>query len=151
MAWITLTQAHVENYVVAALVTAINSAALGDSQTDRFTLVQADVTAEIRMAVASNESNVLDSDTTKIPQSLRSAGAWLIAGYMAQGLGIILTDQQANELATARERILAVSRGDLTVEQPETADDSPDGQAGAGVAMITPQDRVFTVSTMNGL
>jgi len=151
MAWITLTQAHVENYVVAALVTAINSAALGDSQTDRFTLVQADVTAEIRMAVASNEGNILDSDATKIPQSLRSAGAWLIAGYMAQGLGIPLTDQQANELATARERILAVSRGDLTVEQPDTSDDSPDGQAGAGVAMITPQVRVFTVSTMNGL
>jgi len=151
MAWITITQAHVENYVVAALVSAINEAALGDSQTDRFTTVQADVTAEIRMAVASDSSNVLDTDTTKIPQSLRSAGAWLIAGYMAQGLGIQLTDQQANELANARERILAVSRGDLTVEQPDTADETPDGQKGQGVSMITPQDRVFTVSTMNGL
>jgi len=151
MAWSTITQAHVENYVVAALVSAINEAALGDSQTDRFTTVQADVTAEIRMAVASDSSNVLDTDTTKIPQSLRSAGAWLIAGYMAQGLGIQLTDQQANELANARERILAVSRGDLTVEQPDNADDSPDGQKGQGVSMITPQDRVFTVSTMNGL
>jgi len=151
MAWITITQAHVENYVVAALVSAINEAALGDSQTDRFTTVQADVTAEIRMAVASDSSNVLDTDTTKIPQSLRSAGAWLIAGYMAQGLGIQLTDQQANELANARERILAVSRGDLTVEQPDTADETPDGQKGQGVSMVTPQDRVFTVSTMNGL
>jgi len=151
MAWITITQAHVENYVVAALVSAINEAALGDSQTDRFTTVQADVTAEIRMAVATDSSNVLDTDTTKIPQSLRSAGAWLIAGYMAQGLGIQLTDQQANELANARERILAVSRGDLTVEQPDTADETPDGQKGQGVSMITPQDRVFTVSTMNGL
>ena len=151
MAWITITQAHVENYVVAALVSAINEAALGDSQTDRFTTVQADVTAEIRMAVASDSSNVLDTDTTKIPQSLRSAGAWLIAGYMAQGLGIPLNDQQANELANARERILAVSRGDLTVEQPDTADETPDGQKGQGVSMITPQDRVFTVSTMNGL
>jgi hypothetical protein len=151
MAWITITQAHVENYVVAALVSAINEAALGDSQSDRFTTVQADVTAEIRMAVATDSSNVLDTDTTKIPQSLRSAGAWLIAGYMAQGLGIQLTDQQANELANARERILAVSRGDLTVEQPDTADETPDGQKGQGVSMVTPQDRVFTVSTMNGL
>lgn len=151
MAWITITQGHVENYVVAALVSAINEAALGDSQSDRFTTVQADVTAEIRMAVASDSSNILDTDTTKIPQSLRSAGAWLIAGYMAQGLGIQLTDQQANELANARERILAVSRGDLTVEQPDTADETPDGQKGQGVSMVTPQDRVFTVSTMNGL
>jgi hypothetical protein len=151
MAWITITQAHVENYVVAALVSAINEAALGDSQTDRFTTVQADVTSEIRMAVASDSKNVLDTDATKIPQSLRSSAAWLIAGYMAQGLGIILTDQQANELSNARERILAVSRGDLTVEKPDTADETPDGQKGQGVSMVTPQDRVFTVSTMKGL
>jgi len=151
MAWITVTQAHVENYVVAALVSAINEAALGDTQEDRFTTVQADVTAEVRMAVASNSENSLDEDATTIPQSLRSAACWLIAGYMAQGLGVTLTDQQANELSNARERLLAVSRGDLTVEQPDVVDTTPDAQSGSGVSMITPQDRVYTVSTMNGL
>lgn len=151
MAWITVTQAHVENYVVAALVSAINEAALGDSQTDRFTTVQSDVTAEVRMAVASNSENALDSDATKIPQSLRSSACWLIAGYMAQGLGVTLTDQQANELSNARERLLAVSRGDLTIEQPDAVDTTPDSQAGSGVSMITPQDRVYTVTSMQGL
>lgn len=151
MAWVTVTQAHVENYVVAALLSAIDEAALGDSQTDRFTTVQSDVTGEVRMAVASNSENVLDSDSTKIPQSLRSAASWLIAGYMAQGLGIDLTDQQANELANARQKLESVARGDLTVEQPDTVDPTPDSQSGSGVSMITGQDRVYTVSTMNGL
>lgn len=150
MAWITVTQAHVENYVVAALVSAINEAALGDTQTDRFTTVQADVTAEIRMAVANNEKNILDEDETTIPQSLRSAACWLIAGYMAQGLGITLTDQQANELTEARGRIKAVEDGKV-VEVPDVADTTPDAQSGAGVSMIESQDRVYTVSTMNGL
>lgn len=150
MAWITVTKAHVENYVVAALLSAIDEAALGDSQTDRFTTVQADVTAEIRMAVASNEKNILDEDSTTIPQSLRSAASWLIAGYMAQGLGVELTEQQANELTEARGRIKAVEDG-KAVEVPDVADTTLDAQSGSGVSMITGQDRVFTVSTMNGL
>ena len=151
MAWVTVTKAHVENYVVAALLSAIDDAALGDSQSDRFTTVQSDVTGEVRMAVASNSENVLDTDATKIPQSLRSAASWLIAGYMAQGLGVDLTDQQANELSNARQKLESVARGDLTVEQPDVVDTTPDSQSGSGVSMITGQDRVFTVSTMNGL
>lgn len=150
MAWVTVTKAHVENYVVAALLSAIDEAALGDSQTDRFTTVQADVTAEIRVAVASNEKNILDEDATKIPQSLRSAASWLIAGYMAQGLGVELTEQQANELSEARGRIKAVEDG-KAVEVPDVADTTLDAQSGSGVSMITGQDRVYTVSTMNGL
>lgn len=151
MSWVTITKAHVENYVVASLLSAIDSAALGDTQTDRFTTVQSDVTKEVRMAVASNSENVLDTDATKIPQSLRSAAAWLIACYMAKGLGVDLTDQQAEEVTNARTKMDAVARGDWTVEQPDVVDPTPDSQSGSGVSMITGQDRMFTVSSMSGL
>lgn len=152
MSWVSITStADLEHYVVAALVRAINEAALGDAQTDRFTRVNSDVTALVRMSVASNSENVLDSDTTKIPQSLRSDACWIIAWMMAQGLGIELTDQQANEVSNARERLQQVARGSLTIEKPDTEDTEPDGQSGAGLEMITGNDRIFTVSTMNGL
>lgn len=151
MAWVTVSQANLENYVVAALLSAINSAALGDTQSDRFTTVHSDVIANVRMAVASEPSNALDEDTTKIPQSLRPAACWIIAGLMAQGLKIELSDQQANELAYARETLERVARGDLTVETPGTVDETPDGQSGAGVTMIEGRERLFTVDTMNGL
>ena len=74
--WISITStADLEHYVVAALVAAINEAALGDTQDDRFTRVQADVISEVRMAIASNKVNELDTDTTTIPKSLRPARA----------------------------------------------------------------------------
>lgn len=152
MSWITVAQTDLENYVVAALVTAINQAALGDSQTDRFTQVQSDVTAMVRMAVASNDANILDEDATTIPQSLRPAACWIIAGFMAQGLKITLSDQQANELQYARDTLDKVARGDLTVETPDSEDTTPDAQGGSYIE-VTPEveERTFTRSTMAGL
>lgn len=151
MAWVTISKDDLRNYVVSALVDAIDEAALGDSQTDRFTLVQADTLAEVRMAVASSSENVLDSDATKIPQSLRSACAWLIAAYMAKGLGIELTEQQTAEIEAARQKLERVASGDLTVEVPDATDTTPDSQAGSGVELVTYSDRSFTADTMAGL
>lgn len=151
MSWVSLVKADLEHYVVAALVSSIDSAALGDTQTDRFTRVCADVVQQVRMAVATQSENVLDTDSTKIPQSLRPDACWIIAALMAQGLGIVLTDQQNNELTNARERLKEVARGDLVVEVPDTADTSPDAQTGAGLEMIAGQTPIFTRTTMAGL
>lgn len=151
MAWVTIAQTDLEHYVVAALVSSINSAALGDTQTDRFTRVGSDVVQQVRMAVSSNTENTLDTNSSKIPQSLRPDACWIIAGLMAQGLGVQLNDQQANELANARERLNSVSRGDLKVEVPDSYDDSPDAQTGSGVEMIAGSEPIFTRSKMAGL
>ena len=150
--WIAITStADLEHYVVAALVTAINEAALGDTQDDRFTRVQADVISEVRMAVASNKTNELDSDTTKIPASLRPAACWLIANYMALGLGIALTEQQLDEVRNAREKLADVARGNLTVEEPDSVVDDSEAQAGAGAQLATYSDRTYTRDSQAGL
>lgn len=150
--WISITStADLEHYVVAALVTSINEAALGDTQDDRFTRVQADVISEVRMAVASNKTNELDSDTTKIPSSLRPAACWLIANYMAQGLGIALTEQQLDEVRNAREKLADVARGNLTVEEPDSVVDDSEAQAGAGAQLATYSDRTYTRDSQAGL
>lgn len=150
--WVTITStADLEHYVVAALVSAIDEAALGDTQDDRFTRVQADVISEVRMAVASNRANELDTDTTKIPKSLRPAACWLIANYMAQGLGILLTEQQLAEVTNAREKLSEVARGNLTVEEPDSVVDDSEAQAGAGAQLATYSDRAYTRDTQAGL
>lgn len=151
MSWVSLARTDLEHYVVAALVSAIDTAALGDTQVDRYTRVSADVVQQVRMAVATKSDNTLDEDATKIPQSLRPDACWIIAGLMAQGLGIQLTDQQANELSNARERLDRVARGDLSVEVPDTEDTTPDAQTGAGVELIPGATPIFTRSTMAGL
>ena len=150
--WISITStADLEHYVVAALVAAINEAALGDTQDDRFTRVQADVISEVRMAIASNKTNELDTDTTTIPKSLRPAACWLIANYMAQGLGISLTEQQLDEVRNAREKLSDVARGNLTIEEPDSVVDDSEAQAGAGAQLATYTDRTYTRDTQAGL
>lgn len=152
MAWVTVTKENLRNYVVSALVDAIDEAALGESQIERFTAVHSDTIAEVRMAVASNIDNILDSDTTKIPQSLRSAAAWLICNYMAQGLGIVLTESQLAEVTSAREKLRDVANGDIAVELADVPDTTPDAQVdAAAVELVSYSDRVYTRETMAGI
>lgn len=152
MAWVTVSREDLKMYVVSALVEAIDSAALGDAQLDRFTQVHADSIAEVRMAVASHDGNELDADTTKIPQSLRSAASWIICQYMAQGLGIELTEAQLNEVTQARQRLSDVSRGDVAVEVPDSTDTEPDAQNPANaVQLVRSSPRVYTRQSMAGL
>lgn len=151
MAWVTVTIDDLKNYVVAALVDAINASALGDNQLDRFTTVQADVIAEVRGAVASNEKNVLDEDGTLIPRSLRPAAAWLIAQYMAQGLKFKFSDAQLAEVENARQLLRDVANGDRSVERPEVVDTTPDVQGGTAVAIATSETRRWTRESQSGL
>jgi phage gp36-like protein len=151
MSWVTVTKENLRNYVVSALVDAIDESALGETQLERFTSVHADTIAEVRMAVASNENNILDSDTDKIPQSLRSAACWLICNYMAQGLQIQLTEQQQAEVTASREKLQAVANGDIAVETPDAPDSSPDAQGGAAVELASYSERIYTRDTMAGI
>lgn len=151
MAWVTVTKENLRNYVVSALVDAIDESALGESQIERFTSVHDDTIAEVRMAVGSNEDNILDSDTDKIPQSLRPAACWLICNYMAQGLGIVLTESQLAEVTAAREKLNDVANGDIAVEAADDPDTTPDVQGGAAVELVSYSDRVYTRDTMAGI
>ena len=152
MSWVTVSREDLKMYVVSALVEAIDSAALGDAQLDRFTQVHADTIAEVRVAAKGKTSNVLDSDPAKIPQSLRSAACWIICQYMAQGLGVEMTEAQLNEVTQARQRLSDVARGDVPVEVPDSPDTTPDVQTAANaVQLVRSSTRVYTRESMAGL
>lgn len=151
MAWTYVTKDDLRDYVVSALVEAIDTAALGDSQADRFTNVHANTIAEVRAAVASDSKNILDQDEMKIPRSLLSATAWIICQYMAQGLGLNLTEAQLNEVQEARNRIEAVRNGDLSVEVPDSPDPTPDVQSTSAATIASQSTRRWTQESQSGL
>ncbi len=151
MAWVTVTFEDCRNYVVSALIEAIDQAALGGAQVDRFTTIHSDIIAQVRMAVASNTATILDSDASKIPQSLRPATAWLICGLMAKGLGYTLDEQQIAEFNDAKELLQAVARGDRTVENADSEDTTPDAQSNGSIELVAETTANFTVETMGGL
>lgn len=148
--WTTIARSNLDMFVVSALVESLDQAALADDQTERFASVRDTVVNEIRMAIATAQRD-LDTDTTKIPNSLLAAGCWMIAGYMATGLGVELLEQQANELQNARDLIRDVARGDRTVETPDSYDATPDAQTGGNAELVSYSTRSYTRDTMSGL
>jgi hypothetical protein len=151
MAWVTVSFEDCKNYVVGALVNAIDQSALDGAQLDRFTQVQSDVIAQVRMACATNTATILDEDATKIPQSLRPAAAWLICGMMAKGLGYALDEQQIAEYNDAKDLLAQVARGDRTVENADTDDTTPDAQAGSSIELVSASTSLYTATTMCSL
>lgn len=148
--WTSIATTDLEQFVVASMISSLNEAALGDTQDDRFTECAEQVVAEVRMAVATSGKE-LDTDATKIPRSLLGPACWLIANYMAQGLGVPLTDQQANEVSVARDLIRDVASGDRAVEVPDSTDSTPDAQTGGAAELVTSSTRCYTRTSMAGL
>lgn len=151
MAWVTVTKEDLKNYVVSDLVDAIDEAALGDAQVDRFTTIHKDVIASVRMACSANPKNVLDVDDTKIPSSLRPFACWIIVQFMATGLGVELTEAQIGEITNAREELKTVADKRLPIEMPDNADPTPDAQSGSAVQLVSFSPRVYTRDSMAGL
>lgn len=148
--WTPIATTDLEQFVVASMITSLNEAALGDTQEDRFTQCAAQVVSEVRMAVATSGKE-LDTDATKIPRSLLGPACWLIANYMAQGLGVLLLEQQINEVSVARDLIRDVASGDRAVEVPDSTDATPDAQTGGAAELVTSSTRCYTRTSMAGL
>lgn len=151
MAWVTVSFEDCKNYVVGALVNAIDQSALDGAQLDRFTQIHSDTIAEIRMAISKDPSNILDSDATKIPQSLRPHAAWLICGRMAAGIGYDLQDQQLALFNEANQMLKDLRAKLITVEVPDTDDTTPDAQAGSSIELVAVSTSLFTATTMASL
>lgn len=136
MSWISITVGNLEDAKVAALVTALREAALGDAQTDPTERIIQGVVNDVRRRVASCRSNQLDEDTTTIPESLRDLTVDLIIARMKGRLpGQKLTDDEVRNIER-HDRTLERIAGCLeVVDQPDTAID-PEVQATSGTPSI---------------
>jgi phage gp36-like protein len=140
--WITLTAAHLEDAKLAPLLTALRSAALGDSQDDPVANILTNVTNRIRAEIRGCASNLVDSDTTKIPADLKSLAARMCFRELASRLQQPLNDDEREE---ARQDIRYLERI-AKCEVPIATPDNPvagETQPATGKPRITARTRRF--------
>ncbi len=150
MSWITLTTADLEDYLVAAQVTALREEALGAGQTDPFADILAGVVAKVRAAIASHSTNDLDADKATYPAELKGDVAMLVAESMLGRLGIALTEDQVRQVKRADEILLQIAIGKRKVSTPPNPI-TPPVQSGDGLQVVARQSRQPSTSDLSGL
>ena len=149
--WIAIADDDLDNYLVAAQVTAAQSTALKLGQSDTFANVMADVIAKMRMQIASCDNNQLSSVTNSIPPSLKSTACWLIVAMLNTRLpGLDFDDNAKARIAEADKTMVKVANCDYAIETPSAAID-PGVQDGGQLEIVQKSIRVATRDKLAGL
>ena len=150
--WTAIVSADVDDYLVSAKADALRTAALRTGQTDTISRVIADVVQYVRLAVAACPRNILDSDTTKVPSSLKTQTLDIIIYRLHLRLEVTLKDDRVRAWEHAEKLLNLVRKCEQPIEEtpsPE-ADSSAQQSGGIQVASETP-DRKATASRLDGL
>lgn len=150
--WIALTSEDLDDTKVAALMNALRSSALGATQDDPWEEIIATVVARIRAEVGQCERNTVDSDSAKIPASLKRLACRMAIFEMMGRLQMALSDDERDERRSDERLLVRISKCELAVEQPDTAT-APEVQRTGGIEIVstTPTARRATRASLRGL
>lgn len=151
VAWIVPTVTDLEHYLVAAMVDALRTAALGETQTDPFGEVMPSVTARIRNEIMSCPRNKVSATANSIPPSLKTIACLLIIEALQTRLqGIVLTDEQRRLIDDGRDYLKRIAKCDVVVEDP-TDPQTPAVVQRAGGIQYSASARVCSRARLEGL
>lgn len=150
MGWITVTVSDLEDRKMAPLLSAMQSAALGEEQDDPTPRLVVSVRDEIRRKIASWPGNRLDDDVTKLPDSLKDLWSDLVIFKLKGRLEIELTEDERSERRNHWQTLRDIVAGKEKVEQPDTPVEST-AQGGPTVDVIGGGDLFFKRERTRGL
>lgn len=150
MNWIAITKAELYEAKVAALIDACDSAALGDNQAERSVGIIQGVVNEVRNAVASCDSNQVDSNPSTTPANLRDLVVDLVIARLKNTLELPLTEDERSNVSWRRKQLDQIAAGDLVVDQPDNAV-TPAVQGGGSIHLISTSTSRPTADNMRGL
>lgn len=122
--WIEITEAHVAQRATLAEVKAVDKAGGTPAESPLRGIIDA-TTEEIRSAVQQNSSNRLDTNPNTIPYSLLNCAlALIVYRFASRALSqeILVQDARYQEYSRALDKLDAVRRGDVEIEDPETGE-----------------------------
>ena len=152
VAWVTLVVGDLNHYMVAAQVSAVNTAALAAGQADRFTRVMTDVVNRIRNKIETCPGNRVSATALSIPPSLRAGACLLIIQGMQTAIpSLKLTEDQKAEIDRYQKDLDLIAECKLTVEEPVDPLDPPNAQVGGNVEVASSTTRQATRTTLAGL
>lgn len=130
--WITITVADVEQYLLAPQLSALRTAALGQTQGDPLPEIIAGVVEHVRAKIASCPRNRLDADLATIPPSLKAQACYTAIFRAQLRIPVLkMTEHQIKAYENAREDLNRIASCTDAVEQPTDA-------APASTAALTP-------------
>lgn len=119
-AWITIAVSDLNDYMVAAQVSALRTAALGSGQTDPFSRVMADIVERIRFKIQSCGANQLSATPQTIPPELKWAACYLILEAMQTRIPALkLTEDQKTQVDRAVTQLDRIADCKDKVTQPD--------------------------------
>ena len=137
-AWITIAATDLNDYLVAAQVTALRTAALGSGQTDPFTRVMGDVVARIRAEIQACPRNRVSATALTIPEGLKSYACHLIIEAMQTRIPRFeLSDSQKKQADEARSYLKRIAECKVPVEAPTDPVGEPTVQSGGGISVVS--------------
>lgn len=148
--WISLTVGDLMDGKAAALVTALQTSALGTGQTDPTQNILDAVTTRIRAEVRGCAANRLDADPSKIPASLKGVAVRMVLREMESRLQLALTPDEIREEQQDLSLLQRVSQCQIPVEQPLTIG-TDQLQAPALTPLITAHPPRYTRKDEDGL
>ena len=148
-AWIVITAAHLNDYAVAALVSALRTAALAKGQVDPFTTVMHDRANYVRDRI-SNRTQI-SATPYAVPPELKTQTCWLIIEALQGRLpGINLTDIQKDMVKDAKSDLDRAGTDRLRISMPDDPI-TPAVQSGGATQVVSSSTRKATRESMNGL
>lgn len=122
MSWITLTATDIRDRLGAPEYQAVGEAALAEGQADPWPALIDDATEHVRGQIGSNPKNTLGAAGTIPAACKRHLISLIIWDALNRfGLSTLLGETRKLDYEKADAYFRSVARGDIAVEQPETA------------------------------
>jgi hypothetical protein len=137
-AWLAIQLTDLNDYLVAAQVSALNSSALATGQSDRFTQVMTDMVNRIRVKIEGCPRNHVSATPLTVPPELKWVACYLIIEAMQAAVpGLRLTDDQRAQIAKANEQLTRVADCREVVSLPPDPLNPVDVQRGGETQLVS--------------
>jgi hypothetical protein len=149
--WFTISAGDLNDHKVAELVDALRQEALAAGQTDPMPRIIAEVTNEVRNAIAFSGRYVLDATTTAIPNGLKEIAVKKVVRVMKGRLQQALDKDEERDADTYESRLKALVKGEWPVDEADVPLNPLPVQGASASPRITPKCRRFTRADQEGV
>lgn len=148
-AWIVITAADLNDYLVAAQASAVRTAALATGQSDPFANVMHDRCNYIRNRIS--KSVQISATAYAVPPELKTCACWLVIEALQTRLPPLrLTEDQKNLITRAYKDLDIAATDDLPVSIPDDPV-SPSVNPGTSFQQVSKPTRVAIRAKLDGL
>lgn len=150
MSWTTITDDDLNHTKLAPLVSALRTAALATGQSDPVDAITSTCIDRVRRKIAACRTNQVDSDTTKIPQSLKALTCRMIIREAKDRLEIELTETEKKQWDVDERELNAIAACEMPVDATDDAE-APEVQSTQPGPTICGRSKRFSRAQQDGV